>query len=127
MPYNVMVVEDNRQTANYIADMLRLLGHTVLPLFTPRSAMRQLNEVVPDVIFVDVNLPGIDGFEVCRYLRRDPATQRLPIVVISAHSERSYKEMAVQAGANLYLVKPVGLEELQRALVSVLETPSASG
>ena len=122
MPYNVIVVDDDRKTANYISDMLRLLGHTVLTMFTPRSAIRQLGEVVPDVIFLDVNMPGIDGFEVCRYLRRDPVTAELPIVVISANSESTYKDIAVMAGANLYLVKPVSIEELEAALSSVLST-----
>jgi CheY-like chemotaxis protein len=119
-PYNIIVVDDDRHTARYMADMLRMLGHTVITLYTPRSAMRQLNEVVPDVIFVDINLPGIDGLEVCRYLRRDPTTAEVPIIVVSANGETAYKEAAAAAGSNLYLVKPVMLEDLEGALTRVV-------
>ncbi|MHB8627491.1 MAG: response regulator [Aggregatilineales bacterium] len=119
VPYNIIVVDDDRHTASYMADMLRMLGHTVITLYTPRSAMRQLNEVVPDVIFVDINLPGIDGLEVCRYLRRDPTTAHVPIIIVSANSETAYREAATAAGADLYMVKPVMLEDLDEALTQV--------
>ena len=102
-----------------MADMLRMLGHTVITLYTPRSAMRQLNEVVPDVIFVDINLPGIDGLEVCRYLRRDPTTAHVPIIVVSANGEAAYLEAASAAGSDLYIIKPVMLEDLEKALTRV--------
>ena len=118
-PYNIMVVDDDKHTARYMADMLRMLGHTVITLYTPRSAMRQLNEVVPDVIFVDINLPGIDGLEVCRYLRRDPTTAHVPIIVVSANGESAYQEAASAAGSDLYIVKPVMLEDLETALMRV--------
>ena len=117
--YNIMVVDDDQHTALYMADMLRMLGHTVLTLYTPRSAMRQLNEAVPDVIFIDINLPGIDGLEVCRYLRRDPTTSHVPIIVVSANGEVTYRKAAAAAGADQYLVKPVMLEDLGRALAQV--------
>jgi CheY-like chemotaxis protein len=121
VPYNIIVVDDDKHTARYMADMLRMLGHTVITLYTPRSAMRQLNEAVPDVIFVDINLPGIDGLEVCRYLRRDPTTSHVPIIVVSANSETAYQEAAAAAGSDLYLVKPVMLEDLEAALTQVAD------
>lgn len=117
--YNIIVVDDDKHTARYMADMLRMLGHTVITLYTPRSAMRQLNEVVPDVIFVDINLPGIDGLEVCRYLRRDPTTAHVPIIVVSANGEAAYQEAASAAGSDVYIVKPVMLEDLEAALTRV--------
>jgi CheY-like chemotaxis protein len=117
--YNIMVVDDDKNTAQYMADMLRLLGHTVIALYTPRSAMRQLNEAVPDVIFVDINLPGIDGLEICRFLRRDPMTATVPIIVVSANSELAYRKAAAAAGADRYLVKPVTINDLEGALSEV--------
>jgi CheY-like chemotaxis protein len=127
MAYNVMVVDDDRQTANYVSEMLRLLGHSVLTMFNPRTAMKQLLEAVPDVIFLDVNMPGIDGMEVCRYLRRDPATAETPIVVCSAYSSSSYRDAALEAGANLYLLKPIGMADLEGALKTVLPSKPTEG
>lgn len=114
-----MVVDDDQHTALYMADMLRMLGHTVITFYTPRSAMRQLNEAVPDLIFVDINLPGIDGLEVCRYLRRDPTTAHVPIIVVSANGEVAYRKAAAAAGADRYLIKPVMLEDLESALAQI--------
>ena len=124
-PYNIMVIDDDHRAAEYLADLLRLGGHSVVVVHSPRNAMQVLSEVVPDVLFVDVNLPGIDGFEVCRFLRRDPLTEAVPIVIVSAHGEQSYRDMAIVAGANLYLVKPAMLEDLEQALRTVF--PKDSG
>jgi len=119
MAYNIMVIDDDHRAAAYLADLLKLGGHSVVIVHSPRNAMRVLNEVIPDVLFVDVNLPGIDGFEVCRFLRRDPMTEHVPIIIVSAHGEQSYRDMAVNAGANVYLVKPAMLEDLEKALRTV--------
>lgn len=116
MPYNILVIDDDRQTAMFTADMLRLDGHVVALAFGARSALHQLSEVIPDIVFVDLNMPGVDGLEICRYLRRDPLTARLPIVVVSANGEDGYKQAAAAAGANDYLVKPAMVDDLNRML-----------
>ncbi len=124
MPYNILVVDDDKNTANSIADSLRLLGHTVAVAFGPRGALYKLNNVIPDVLFLDINMPGVDGLEICRYLRRDPATASVPIVVVSANSEQAHKDEAFGAGANYYIVKPAMLDDLETALGRVM-TPAA--
>jgi CheY-like chemotaxis protein len=124
MPYNILVVDDDKKTANSLADLLRLLGHTVSVAFGPRSALYQLNNVIPDVLLLDVNMPGVDGLEICRYLRRDPTTAGVPIIIVSANEERAHQEAAIQAGANYYIVKPAMLDDLERALGRVM-TPAA--
>ena len=120
MPYNILVIDDDRQTAMFTADMLRFAGHTVSVSLGARSALRVLSEVIPDVVFVDMNMPGVDGLEICRYLRRDPLTATIPIVVISANSEQGYKDAAAAAGANDYVVKPAMIEDLDRVLAHVV-------
>ncbi len=123
MRYNILVIDDDRQTATYTADMLRLSGHTVTVSLGARSALHNLNEVIPDVVFLDVNMPGVDGIEICRYLRRDPITANVPIVVVSANSEQGYKDAASAAGANSYLVKPAMMSDLENTLVQVMPHP----
>ena len=96
--YNIIILEDDRLIAVQMADMLRLLGHVVVIMFSPRTAIHQLSEVVPDIIFVDINLPGVDGFEVCRYVRRDPSLSHLPIVIVSSHDDEFHRSLAVRVG-----------------------------
>jgi len=120
MLYNVLLVEDDRRTAESLANQLRVLGHTVTIALSPRLAMQTLNQVIPDVIFMDLNMPGIDGLEVMRFLRRDPITAVVPVIVVSANDSREIKDMAYEAGANDYLVKPPTIEDLDTALNRVL-------
>ena len=108
-------------TAAQMADMLRLLGHTVVIMFSPRTAIHQLSEVVPDVIFIDINLPGVDGFEVCRYIRRDPNLSHLPIVIVSSHDDDTHRSLARMAGADRYLNKPVTIDQLRDTLAEVVD------
>jgi CheY-like chemotaxis protein len=123
MLYNILVIDDDKNTAMYLADLLRLMGHNVTVAFGPRGALYKLSEVVPDVVFLDVNMPGVDGLEICRYLRRDPATADVPVVVVSANEEKAHQEEALLAGANHYIVKPAMFDDLQKALDQVM-TPA---
>jgi len=116
MQCNVLVIDDSKQTANDMAEALRMLGHTVSIAMTPRTAIRTLNEVLPDVVFLDISMPGVDGLEVCRYLRRDPVTATIPIIIVSANSEQGYKDAAKAAGADGYLVKPALLDDMDQAI-----------
>jgi twitching motility two-component system response regulator PilH len=121
MQYNILVIDDSKQTANDMAEALRMLGHTVTIAFSPRSALMVLSEVIPDLVFLDISMPGVDGLEVCRYLRRDPFTATIPIIICSANSEQTYKDAAKAAGANGYLVKPAYMDDMDRAIEQVLK------
>lgn len=120
MLYNVLVVEDDRQTAESLAAQLGILGHTVAITLSPRAALQQLNQVIPDVIFMDMNMPGVNGIEVLRFLRRDPTTTAVPVIIVSAEEEDSIKTAAREAGANHYIVKPPTLEQIEEALAKVM-------
>ena len=123
MPYNILVVDDDKNTANYLADLLRLLGHTVDVALGPRGALYKLNQTIPDVLCLDVNMPGVDGLEICRYIRRDPRTGNTPIIIISANDEKAHKDAAFMAGASYYIVKPAMIEDLEVALAQVMKSP----
>lgn len=119
MLYNVLVVDDNKRSAQGLAAMIGVLGHTVGVAYGPRMALQRLNEVIPDVIFLDVNMPGISGLEVLRYLRRDPYTRNVPVVIISANDAREDIQQAREAGANYYITKPPTLEAIEAALDAI--------
>jgi CheY-like chemotaxis protein len=118
--YNILVVEDDRRMAQSLAAQIGVLGHTVAISYGPRMALQQLNEVIPDVIFMDINMPGIDGLEVLRFLRRDPMTKDVPVVIVSAEEQAESKKAAIEAGANYYIVKPPTVEEIEKALELVV-------
>ena len=120
MAYRILVVDDNKQTAGFLADMLNLLGHNVSLALGSRGAIYRVKQIKPDVIFLDVNMPGVDGLEVCRYLRRDPVTEKLPVVIVSANDEQAHKDAAIAAGANYYIVKPPTIEDIEKALMQVM-------
>jgi CheY-like chemotaxis protein len=124
--YNILVVEDDRRMAQSLAAQIGVLGHTVAISYGPRMALQQLNEVIPDVIFMDVNMPGIDGLEVLRFLRRDPMTKDVPVIIVSAEEQEESKRVAIEAGANYYIVKPPTLEEIEKALDLVVHLASDS-
>ena len=120
MLFNVLVVEDDRRTAQGLADQLGMLGHTVAIAYGPRMALQQLNQVIPDVIFMDINMPGVNGLEVLRFLRRDPVTAEVPVIIVSANDEKEAINLATRAGANDYLIKPPTIEEIEVALAKVV-------
>jgi CheY-like chemotaxis protein len=120
MYYNVLIVEDDRHMAESLAAQMGVLGHTVVTAYGPRMAMQRLSQVIPDVIFLDINMPGVNGLEVLGFLRRDPTTTSVPVVIISAEEGESIQQAAFDSGANYYIVKPPTVEQLEEALETVM-------
>ncbi len=127
MLYNVLIVEDDRQMAQSLAAQVGVLGHTVVIAYGPRMAIQQLNQVIPDVIFMDLNMPGLNGLEVLRFLRRDPTTATVPVVIVSASDNQETITAALEAGANDYIVKPPTIDAIEQALARVVKLPPELG
>ena len=121
MPRYALVVDDTRIAATTIAQALNLLGYQVQVAYSPRAAIESLFKRMPDVILLDINMPGIDGVEVCRYLRRDPPTEKVPIVAMSSEVEEETVDRVYEAGANAFLAKPIDIDILERALNRILK------
>ncbi len=111
-----LVIDDNRQTADSMCDMLKLLGVEAYPVYGSRTAMLALSKKIPDVIFMDINMPGVSGFEVLSYVRREPHLQHIPVFMVTSDDQPQTAARAQQTGALLTLVKPVSLETLEKAL-----------
>ncbi len=127
MLYNVLIVEDDRQMAQSLAAQIGVLGHTVAIAYGPRMALQQLSQVIPDVILMDINMPGLNGLEVLRFLRRDPITANVPVIVVSANDSQEMIHAALRAGANAYIVKPPTIEAIEEALDRVVQLPPSLG
>ena len=121
MPRYALVVDDTRIAATTIAQALTLLGYQAEVAYSPRVAIESISKRVPDVILLDINMPGIDGVEVCRYLRRDPQTETVPIIAMSSEAEEETLDRVYEAGANAFLAKPIDIDMLARALKGILK------
>jgi CheY-like chemotaxis protein len=117
-PY-VLVIDDSRETADSIAEMLRLIGYPARVAYGPRTAMNAITTQFPGVIMLDIHMPGVDGIEVCRYLRRDPRTVHVPVIAMSSDHQPEIVARVMAAGANLFLPKPIAFEKLEAVLTSV--------
>jgi CheY-like chemotaxis protein len=114
-----LVVDDARVAANTIAQALELIGYEAQVAYGPRPALELMTQRIPDVILLDINMPGIDGVEVCRYLRRDPRTAQVPIIAISSETQEDMVDQAYEAGANAFLSKPIDIDALEKVLKQV--------
>jgi CheY-like chemotaxis protein len=123
MSQYALVVDDARVAAATIAEALRLLGYETQLAYGSRQAIESLAQRMPDVILLDINMPGIDGVEVCRYLRRDPLTAKVPIIAMSSESQAETVTEVRKAGANAFLPKPIDIDALERTLKEVLGNP----
>jgi DNA-binding response OmpR family regulator len=125
----ILVVEDEPDTAEMFAEMLRLRGYRVFKSYGSASAMRQLALEKPDAVVLDIMMPDISGLEVLHYMRRDPALENIPVIVVSAKGLLSDIKTGMEAGATLYLTKPVAYAELITGVENVIqqEKPKSEG
>lgn len=113
---NALVIDDNRLTADSLCQLLTLLEVSAQPAYGPRAAMLALTERVPDIVFLDINMPGVSGFEVLAYLRREPRYVDIPVVVVTADDDRATAKRAQKGGAIAVIIKPATFESLEDAL-----------
>lgn len=112
----VLIVEDDSRMADTLASMVRLLGYETLIAHTSRSAVDITSSEDPDLILLDLNLPDVDGFELCSYFKRSTRFKDKPVIFVSAENDTDVIARATEVGAARYLVKPVGIDDLETAI-----------
>jgi len=116
----ILLVDDEPHVLKLLGGRLRASGFEVLTAEDGETALKTVRERKPALLLLDVRLPKLDGFEVAHILRSDPATQGIPIIIVSAHAQKSDLERGRVLGVEGYLVKPVDsrrlLEEISRVL-----------
>jgi PAS domain S-box-containing protein len=125
-PARVLMVEDNPDAAESLVMLLELLGHNVRVVHDGLAALEAATANVPDIMLVDIGLPGLDGYEVARSIRREPALRNIVLVALTGYGRPEDKAQAMAAGFDYHLVKPVDLEALGE-LVAQLGSPVRTG
>ena len=119
----ILIVEDDTLLAHLISSMLSLDGHTVEAVDDGPRAIARASEEPPDLMLLDVNLPGYDGFEICRRVREsEDSERRATIVMITGRHDTGGKLLAFSMGADDYLVKPVDVQELRSRVARWIES-----
>jgi CheY-like chemotaxis protein len=111
-----LVIDDNRQAADGLSQLLALLDISAEISYGPRAAMLALSKSIPQIIFLDINMPGIDGFEVLAYLRRDPRLNKTPVIVVTSDDQNETRKKALKLGAIGVIIKPARFGILEKLL-----------
>lgn len=117
----VIVVEDEPDAAELFAEMMRVSGFRVLKTYSSTPAISMIVQEHPDVVILDIMMPDISGLEVLRFMRREEQLMETPVIVVSARSMPSDIKEGLEAGATLYLTKPVGYLDLKKAVEQVMQ------
>ena len=117
----VMIIEDEPDAAELFAEMMRVSGFRVLKVSASTSAIAAIARQKPDVIILDIMMPDVSGLEILRDMRREVELAQIPVVIVSAKSLPHDVQQGLEAGAFIYLAKPVGFADLKDAVERALE------
>lgn len=116
----IMVVDDSQTVRNIMALILNRAGYRSVRVTSAMEALHMLTEVTPDLIFLDITLPGMDGLDVCKIIKENPRTKQVPVIMLSGNNEVFDKVMGRLAGASDYITKPFEPEKILNCLQSFL-------
>ena len=123
---NILIVEDDPTDMKLLSAVLQSGDHRVLEKGSAEQAMEEIKLRHPEVILLDLQLPGMDGLTLARRLKQDPQTQHIPVIAMTAAREKFGKEEALAAGCDAYIVKPVNTRKLSEQIVSAVDRGSPS-
>lgn len=114
----ILVVDDEKPISSYLDKKLSKLGYTVVLAGDGEQALQMAFDELPDIVLLDVKLPRLSGYEVCRRLKSDSRTKHIAVVILSAKAQASEIEQGRIAGADKYLCKPMGFPDILKEIQS---------
>ena len=123
----ILVAEDDPDIANLLAHYLQRAGFEADVVGSGRDVLPRVKKAPPDVLLLDLMLPGLDGLEVCRALRSDPQTTAIPIIMVTAKAEESDRIVGLELGADDYITKPFSPNEVIARIRALLRRAHRSG
>jgi len=117
----ILVVDDNEQLSSMLQDVLESWGYEVATVPDGLGCLNMARETRPDIILLDIMLPGLSGYEVCSELKRDPATRSIAVIMMTALADTESRIHGFKVGADNFLVKPINYEEIRAIIEKLLE------
>ncbi len=112
----MLVVEDNLDTVHSLSELLRDMGHQVKFAINGYAGMAIARDFRPEFVFLDLGLPGMDGFEVARRLKAEPGLEKVRVIAITGYAQEEYRKRSLEAGCEIHLVKPLEAGYLESLL-----------
>jgi CheY-like chemotaxis protein len=122
----ILVVDDNPASRELLHDALSGTTCRVVEADSGRAGVAKIHELYPDLILMDIQMPGMDGYAALREIRRDPETAALPVVAITAYAQRGDRERTLAAGFDGYLSKPLDIFLLRSEVEQLLRSPKVN-
>ena len=120
MPSRILVVDDEKDIVDLVAYNLEKEGYETLKALDGESALRLIRTKSPDLVVLDLMLPGIQGLEICKRIRKDPETAAIPIIMLTAKGAEIDRVIGLEVGADDYVTKPFSVKELLARIKAVL-------
>ncbi len=112
----ILVVEDNQDNRELVVKVLKINGYQVIEAVDGEEALEKTKTEKPDLILMDLFIPKIDGYEVTRRLKRDRDLRSIPVIALTAHAMKGDMEVALAAGCDGYIPKPIDVRELPKQI-----------
>ena len=120
----VLVVDDEPDLVRVLEFGLKASGYTVEVAADGQEGLKKAREIKPDVILLDLMLPKLDGYKVCRLLKFDDRFKHIPIIILSARTQEGDQTLALEMGANRFVTKPYDFAEILGYIETLLKAPS---
>ncbi len=112
----VLIIDDNASTADALREMVTIFGVEARTAYGARAGLMVLNRQKPALVLLDLNMPGLSGLEVLRFIRRDMRLSDVPVVVVTSEDQKELHREAIDAGANDLIIKPMMLDQMEAVL-----------
>ncbi len=119
----ILIVEDNPMNLELATDLLEAAGYVVIQAGTAEEGIKLARVEFPDLILMDIGLPGIDGLEATGNLKQDPTIKDIPVIAMTAHAMRGDEEKALAAGCAGYITKPIDTRGFPKAVARFIDSP----
>ena len=117
---NILIVDDSPTEVHVFKTMLEKNGHSVVVAETGEAGIEKAKEIVPDLILMDIVMPGINGFQATRQLALNESTKAIPVIIVTTKDQETDKVWGIRQGAKDYIVKPVKEKDLMERVNSAL-------
>ena len=122
MSRRILVVEDHEENRRIMRDLLTAAGYEMLEAHTGEEGVARAEAERPDLILMDIQLPGLDGYEATRRIKANPALRAIPVIAVTSYALSGDDQKALAAGCDAYITKPIDTRTLPETLARLLET-----